>query len=191
MDYDLEIAKAIQLSLDQKATAPQKQDPETVKAMDYLGSEATDLTVKDNSMLADELWTLAEDNIGPLIYCHTSLHVRATIADTDVDFLIDTGAQTNVLSIDLVKKLGLETFVDGRVKAKMTGIGSTETLGIIPFIDIKFGDLACPVNFSVIDNKEIAILGMPFMLYYKVDLDFSGRKMKIVSKTVDLIVRES
>src|SRR4051794_3915187 len=86
---------------------------------------------KSDEFIAN-LWQLAEDSIEPLIYSKCQINVGAKISDQDVTFIVDTGAQVNVMTISTVKKLGLESFVDKNIKGKVYGVGSNNVLGIIP-----------------------------------------------------------
>ena len=49
-----------------------------------------------------------EEHIAPLIYSRCSMKIEVKIADQIVECLIDTGAEVNVMTSDVVKKLGIE-----------------------------------------------------------------------------------
>jgi len=158
---------------------------------------------KSNEFIAN-LWQLAEESIEPLIYSKCQINVNAKISDQDVVFIIDTGAQGNVMTLSTVERLGLESFVDKNIKGQMYGIGTGKMLGIIPYLEIKFGNISCAANFYVMDNpdrkncvdesgqaKEIdVLLGFPFMMFYKTKLDFSRSKMEIMGNEIDIVIKE-
>ena len=125
----------------------------------------------------------------------------AKLSDKDVVFLIDTGAQTNVMTMSIVKKLGIESFVDEKFKGKMHGVGTAKLLGIIPYIEINFGTqkdpIICGANFSILDDTDSEktkpldiLLGFPFMMYYKVTLDFGKSKMTIMQNEINITIKE-
>jgi hypothetical protein len=50
--------------------------------------------------------------IGEGIYCRSNLfHIRFIMRHSNVDTLIDSGSQSNLISEELVKQLGLKTQV--------------------------------------------------------------------------------
>ena len=72
-----------------------------------------------------------------------------------------------------------ESFVDDNIKGKMYGIGTNDMLGIIPYLEVKFENVTCAANFYVMDDrdsssksKDLILLGFPFMMFYKIKLDF-------------------
>ena len=151
---------------------------------------------KDNNLFLDHLWGLAEENIFPLLYSRCKADVVIKISGKDMHCLIDTGAQMNCLTIDIVKKYGLESFMDPRYKGKAVGVGSSNILGMIPYIEIKFGKITCAVNFTVLDNKgssdalSCAILGLPFIMFYKIKLDFEKSKLTIMGHDINMQIKE-
>jgi len=146
----------------------------------------------------EHLWTMADQNIMPLIYSRCQININAKISDKDVSFIVDTGAQKNVMTMEHVKYLGLESYIDKSQKGKMVGVGSADIIGIIPYLEVKFGTLVCPMNFYVIDSKKDdnrtkdldMLLGFPFMMFYKIKLDFSRSKMTIMNNEVNIIIKE-
>ena len=61
-------------------------------------------------------WEMAEESIEPLIYSKCQINITAKISDQDVTFIVDTGAQTNVMTLSIALKLGLEPFIDKKMK---------------------------------------------------------------------------
>ena len=156
---------------------------------------------EDNNSFINHLWELADESIEPLIYSRCQINVNAKISDKNVSFIVDTGAQTNVITLSTVKRLGIESFIDTKCKGKMQGVGTAEQMGIIPYIEVNFGTIEqpiiCPSNFYVLnddnDQRERRIdvlLGFSFMMYYKVALDFSKCKMTIMGTEVDIMIKE-
>ena len=150
---------------------------------------------RNNSFL-NHLWQLAENSIGPLIYSNCQIIGNASISDRDVEFLIDTGCTKNMMSRLSVERLNLQSFVDRRTKCQVQGITTTdtETLGMIPYIEMKFGvhrNITCASNFLVLDDlSEAIIIGLPFLLFYQVKFDFGRCKMCFMNNEIDIRVIE-
>lgn len=150
----------------------------------------------NNNSFINQLWELAENSIGPLIYSNCLIYGNAQISDNDIEFLIDTGCTKNMISRVSVERLNISSFVDRRTKCHVEGITSTdtETLGTIPYIEMKFGvhrNITCASNFLVLETlSEEMILSLPFLLFYQVKFDFGRCKMNIMNNEIDIRVVE-
>jgi hypothetical protein len=140
----------------------------------------------------EHLWVSADENIMPMLYCRTSIYLTIEICGRKVKCLLDTGAQNNIITRTLVNELQLDSFVDNSYKCKVVGVGTSEITGIIPYIEVTIDKVHCPLYFNVMDKVGSfeAILGLPFMMFYKVQLDFGTNKMKIMGQSVDMHVKE-
>ncbi|AYV84017.1 MAG: hypothetical protein Hyperionvirus15_55 [Hyperionvirus sp.] len=147
---------------------------------------------EEKLLFVTHLWEMADENIYPMLKSKCQINVNAKIAEKDVTLIIDTGAQVNVMSIELVKKLGIESFMDTRATGKMHGIGIGDVCGQIPYIEIKFGEVLCAANFYILDSKENldVLIGFPFMMFYKTNLDFEKSQMTIAGHKVNMIIKE-
>ena len=150
---------------------------------------------REYNELHESLWTMAGENIEPLIYSHCSATVKAVIGDQEVECILDTGAQTNVISFDLIKKLDLESYIDKNFKGKIVGVGSGDRIGIIPYLEIRFNEIHVASNFTILDssqshNNTFVLIGMPFMMFYKMKLDFEKSKMNIMGHDIDIIIKD-
>jgi len=148
------------------------------------------------NLFHDNLWALAEENIFPLLYSRCKADVIINISGKKMHCLLDTGAQMNCMTIDIVKKYGLESFMDTRYKGTVVGVGSSNIIGMIPYIEIKFGKITCAANFTILENKKnnnalsCTILGLPFIMFYKIKLDFEKSKLTIMGHDIDIQIKE-
>jgi hypothetical protein len=134
------------------------------------------------------LWDKCEDNIMEMFICKTSIYIEVKINGEQIKCLLDTGAQINVIDIDIIKKLKLDNIIDTRYKNKIIGVGGTcEVIGHIPYIDIELpnGKL-CSITIQVVNNKsDKMILGLPFMLFYNVIMNMKTRKITLMDEEID------
>ena len=164
------------------------------KALESTLSSLNDNDNKDdNKIFVDNLWDIAEEEIAPLVVSHCAIYINAHIDDKLIPCLIDTGATTNVIFDDIVKNFGLESYVDTQEEGVARGVGSCKIVGKIPYIEMKIGDISVGLNFSVLQRSnntanDYILLGLPFILFYKLKLDFEKKKIYMMNHEIDMIV---
>jgi len=128
-----------------------------------------------------------------MLYSHCSLYLDVKIGDQIVECLIDTGAQSNVMSEDMVKRLQLESFVDRNFKATVVGVGQSTINGIIPYIELTFdNNVTCPICIHIIESVNMhCILGFPFMLFYQLIFDYKKCEVTIMNQKYKLRIVEN
>ena len=70
----------------------------------------------------------------------TMLYINLEINKQKITALVDTGAQTTIISEDLAKKCGLFNLCDTRYHGIAKGVGTTKILGVIHAANLKIGD---------------------------------------------------
>lgn len=116
-------------------------------------------------------------------FATTSSHmatVPCVIGNISVEMLVDTGAQTSVLSIPIVRQLGLIDRLDRRYMGVAAGVGQARISGKINNIVCAFGvgHVEFPMSFIVIDVKDsLVILGLDQMRKYKCLVDMEREKL--------------
>jgi len=96
--------------------------------------------------------------------------VLCAIGNISVEMLIDTGAQTSVLSMPIVRQLGLMNRLDRRYMGVAAGVGQARISGKISNVICSFGvgHVEFPMDFIVLDiNDNLVILGLDQMRKYK------------------------
>mmetsp|Transcript_352 Transcript_352/g.585 ORF Transcript_352/g.585 Transcript_352/m.585 type:complete len:227 (-) Transcript_352:230-910(-) len=96
--------------------------------------------------------------------------VLCAIGNISVEMLIDTGAQTSVLSMPIVRQLGLMNRLDRRYMGVAAGVGQARISGKISNVICSFGvgHVEFPMDFIVLDiNNNLVILGLDQMRKYK------------------------
>ena len=88
--------------------------------------------------------------------------IPCTIGNITVEMLVDTGAQTSVLSSPLVRQLGLSNRLDRRFQGMAAGVGRARIIGklcnIVACIGI--GLVEFPMDFICLDIQEpLVIMG--------------------------------
>ena len=106
--------------------------------------------------------------------------VPCTIGNICNEMMIDTGAQTSVLSMPIVRQLGLINRLDRRYMGVAAGVGKAHILGKINNVICSFGvgHVEFPMDFIVLDiNDSLVILGLDQMRKYKCMVDMERDKL--------------
>lgn len=154
---------------------------------------------KSPTPLIDELWERAQ-TIEPLFNSHCSIRVDAgffSSTNNEIkthECILDTGAQMNVMTLGMAKKLGLEDHIDTRAIREVRGVGgSGKNVGMIPFLEFTLGPTLVSSNFTILDNIEkdnFILLGMPFMFHYEMIFDFKRGKLVVSGYDVNMKICE-
>lgn len=142
--------------------------------------------------LIGHLWDLAYETFQPMITSRCSVYIALKLNGKNIKCLLDTGAEDNIISKKLINELNLESMIDIRVHGNAIGVGVNKIEGIIPYVELEMENgVGCPVSLSVMNisllNSEI-ILGLPFMMFYNVVLNFEKRTASIMGHNFNLIV---
>lgn len=138
------------------------------------------------------LYDMAEDEIAPMLYSRSSLYLSINLVNKKIDALIDTGAETNIISKKIVDELGLNEYVDISQQGNIKGVGTSRSHGMIPYLEIRIDDISCPLCFTVLDtsiNIDM-IIGLPFMQFYNINLNFEKRVINIMGKDIKMFIKD-
>jgi Aspartyl protease./Ubiquitin interaction motif. len=186
---DGELSKAIAMSLENNDDNDDQVDDEELAKAIMMSQE------NKNGLFISELWKLAHEDIGPLIHSRCKAVVKVNIGDNEIECLIDTGAQMNVITTNLIDKLKLQSYVDSRYKGDVLGVGQAKIVGIIPYIEIKVKDINIPLDFTVIEStfggNSQCIIGLPSIIHYQMELDFGKSKIKIKNIEIPMQLKEN
>ena len=107
--------------------------------------------------------------------------VPCTVGSITVEMLVDTGAQSSVLSMPIVNQLGLSNRLDRRYQGVAAGVGRAKINGKISNVIIQMGagHVEFPMDFIVLDvHDPLVILGLDQMRKYKCLVDI-GRNVLV------------
>jgi len=102
--------------------------------------------------------------------------VPCLIGNVTVEMLVDTGAQSSVVSMPVVRQLGLSNRLDRRFMGVAAGVGRARIIGTIQNVVCAFGNghVEFLMDFMVLDISDpLVLLGLDQMRKYKclVDLE--------------------
>ncbi|XP_056843365.1 uncharacterized protein LOC130495845 [Raphanus sativus] len=106
------------------------------------------------------------------------------------DALVDSGASVNVISLEMVKSLGIEGMEPNTSSLMFGDSSSTTPIGIIKDYPLKIGACTIPIDLTVLkmatEKRVPLILGTPFLTTVGACIDFPNKKVTLlnVNKTV-------
>lgn len=106
--------------------------------------------------------------------------IPCTVGSITVEMLVDTGAQSSVLSMPLVNQLGLSNRLDRRYQGVAAGVGRARILGNIRNVVCTFGigHVEFLMDFIVLDVQDpLVILGLDQLRKYKCLVDMEREKL--------------
>ena len=106
--------------------------------------------------------------------------VPCVIGNISVEMLVDTGASSSVLSMPIVRQLGLINRLDRRYMGVAAGVGQARISGKLNNIRCAFGigHVEFPMDFIVLDIEDsLVILGLDQMRKYKCLVDMEREKL--------------
>merc|ERR1712187_195072 len=103
-------------------------------------------------------------------------NVACEISDIAVEMMVDTGAQTSVISEPLARRLNLMDRVDTSMQGIAAGVGQARILGCIWGVPVKLGHVEFALDFMVLGVSDpLMILGIEQMRRYKCIVDLERK----------------
>jgi hypothetical protein len=108
------------------------------------------------------------------------LFVACTIDQHEVAMLVDTGASTSAMSIQMVHLLGLQHKMNASIYGNAKGVGSSSILGIVEHVSCMIGEnVGFRSFFMVLEGKmPYCILGLDQMRRFNCLVDVGGNVLR-------------
>lgn len=117
---------------------------------------------------------MADDKCGDLI------NFDMSIDGNIIKCILDTSRQINCISSDIINKYGLIEYVDtfvARGGKKIKGISGAH--GFIPYLPVYIDKYPVPSCFVVTSMEYDCVVGISFMEFYDISIDFETTLMNI------------
>lgn len=106
--------------------------------------------------------------------------IACEIGELMLEMMVDTGAQSSVISSALVTRLGLWNKVNRSRRGVAAGVGRAEISGRLELVAVQMGHVEFQLNFSVLEignGEEMLLLGIDQLRRFKCILDLERNKL--------------
>ena len=119
----------------------------------------------------DNLRQAAEFMPESLVPVHM-LYINVEINNKKVAALVDTGAQSTFMSLELCNRCGLMNMVDKRFQGIAHGVGASRIIGVIHAAQIKIMNKMIATKINVIENNEVGLVfGLDSLRSHRCNVD--------------------
>jgi len=95
-----------------------------------------------------------------------------------VEMMVDTGAQSSVISLQLARELQLDNRIDRSYRGMAAGVGRAAIIGKIRHVICTMGNVEFDMDFIVLDVQEkLLLLGLDLMRKFKCIVDLDGQRL--------------
>src|SRR5947209_2452024 len=97
------------------------------------------------------------DTLDDMLSCiHRSLYfIKAVCCNKQFKVMIDSGAQTSIMSYHMMQQLQLQHGLDKTHKGYATGVGKAKIHGVIKHCDVNVDNIVITTNFKVMDTDTM------------------------------------
>lgn len=103
-------------------------------------------------------------NAPEILKTTTLLFVKVFINNVMITALVDTGAQTSVMTEEASEKCNIGYLIDKRMVGTAVGVGITKIIGKIHLTDVKFGSKIYKASFTIIEKNPSSPSPIEFII---------------------------
>lgn len=156
-------------------------NPDSEEGQMRILDEINQAHVQSNLMAAMEE---IPEAFAPVTMLYAPLHVNGHL----VKALVDSGAQSTVMSPECAERCGIMHLLDKRMKGVAVGVGKATSLGRIHMAPIKVGSSFFPCSFTVLEGLPTDLLfGLDMLKHHQATIHFGENKLLLGDEEVEFL----
>jgi len=146
--------------------------------------------VKNEQRVREILENINENYPQLMVNSAQSIYVKYFVEDNEDIMVVDTGCEFSVMCMDTVRRLGLEGDVDYRYRGTAVGVGRGTLVGILHFVPVRLKNHVLPMNFHVMEEPCITLLGMNVLRMYRAVVDLDKMSVTLDGCVLEMLSKE-
>jgi len=116
------------------------------------------------------------------------LYIDCTVNKEPLIAMVDTGAQSSVMSLEFARKCRIDMLMDTQGGGIAEGVGTAKIVGKVWSCDICIGGVFYDATFSVVESYHLDfLLGLDFMRRYLCCVDIGNGCLRIGNNSVPFL----
>ncbi|PRT52392.1 DNA damage-inducible protein 1 [Wickerhamiella sorbophila] len=165
----------------QSAELAKVLNPDSEEGQMRILEEINQAHVQSNLMQAMEE---IPEAFAPVTMLYAPLYVNGHL----VKALVDSGAQSTVMSPECAERCGIMHLLDKRMKGVAVGVGKATSIGRIHMAPIKVGSSFFPCSFTVLEGLPTDLLfGLDMLKHHQATIHFGQNKLLLGDEEVEFL----
>eukprot|EP00727_Mastigamoeba_balamuthi_P012724 m51a1_g8074 hypothetical protein (314) ;mRNA; r:185279-186448 len=158
-----------------------EENPFDVEAQQMLADVIRETNVQDN-------YEYALENNPEMLVRVPMLFVRCTVNNEPLLAMVDTGAETSIMSAAFADKCGITRLIDRRYHGLARGVGEAKIVGRVHCAPFKIGNSVLPCAFTIVEGAHLDfLLGLDILKRYTCVVDLKANCLRIGEEAVTFL----
>lgn len=119
---------------------------------------------------------------------YSLLYIPCRINNHEVIAMLDTGAQTSILPMEVARRCEVDYLIDTRVRITAVGVGVQQSVGKVHALQVNVGGTVWANPFVVLDGPiDECILGVDWLTKNRATIDLQTRRLDVGGHSIPFV----